>query len=163
MSSPRADENKFEEDVLPPHTGKHSKSTRVKFNADPAVRSIGDVVALFPGVASLSIPTETPVQTLGGFKAQEVTRKVGQFSFGDGPAVKAVLSFWYLLGEPGELPMVAEFSFDYAASPTAAGELEQFHPATVDGVNRLFNSLQGHAGWFNPNLTTKTAFALDAV
>ena len=162
VSSPQADENKFEEDVLPPHSAQLSKSTRVKFKADPAIKSISDVVALFPGVKPLAIPDETPVVTAGGFEAQEVVRKIGQLSFG-GPAVKAALSFWYLLGEPGELPMVGEFSFDYEAEQTGPGELEQFHPETVEGVNRFFNSLQAHAGWFNPNLTTKTAFVLDSL
>lgn len=162
VSSPKADENKFEEDILPPHASKYSKSTRVKFKADPAIKSVGDVVALFPGVKSLAIPEETPIETLNGFKAHEVARKIGQFSFG-GPEIKAALSFWYLLGVPNELPIVGEFSFDYEAAPTGAGELEQFHPATVDGVNRFYNSLQGHAGWFNFNLTTKTAFALDSI
>lgn len=161
VSSPQADENKFEEDVLPPHSAKFSKSTRVKFKADPAIKSIGDVVALFPGVRSLAIPEQTPVVTAGGFEAREVVRKIGQLSFG-GPEVKAALSFWYLLGEQGELPIVGEFSFDYDAEQTKPGELEQFHPATVDGVSRFFNSLQAHAGWFNPNLTTKTAFALES-
>ena len=59
--------------------------------------------------------------------------------------------------------MVGEFSFDYGATPTTAGSLEQFHAATVEGVNRLFNSTQGRASWFNTSLATKTAFALDSV
>ena len=77
VSSPQAGENKFEEDILPPHSSKFSKSTRVKFQSSPEIRSMADVAALFPGVSALGIPEETPVETLNGFKAQEVARKSG--------------------------------------------------------------------------------------
>ena len=156
-----ADKNEFEEDVLPPHTSKFSKSSRVKFKADPAPKKAGDLVAIFPGVASLNLPADTPVETVNGFEAHEVEREVGKFSFG-GPDVEASLSFWYLLGEEGELPLIAEFSFGYTAEATAAGALEQFHAATVEGADRFFKALQLHAGWLDFNLTTKTAFVLDS-
>ncbi|HEX8500536.1 MAG TPA: CYTH domain-containing protein [Pyrinomonadaceae bacterium] len=162
--SSREARNEFEEDVLPPHSVKFSKSSRVKFTADPAVRTVGDVVAIFPGVGRLGIPADTPVEVVNDFEAQEVEVELGGFTFGDGgPEVEASLSFWYLLGEDGELPMVGEFSFTYGAEETAEGELEQFHPETVDGADRFFNSLQAHAGWFNFSLTTKTAFPLDSI
>jgi hypothetical protein len=163
VSSPKADETKFEEDVLPPYSSKYSKSTRVKFKSDPAVKSVGDVTALFPGLKAFAIPEDTPVGVVNDFTAHEVVLKVGKFSFGGGPEVKAALSFWYLLGEEVELPMVGEFSFDYEAPKAGPGELEQFPFATVDGVSRLFAALQGQTGWFNFNLTTKTAFAVEVL
>lgn len=156
-----ADKNEFEEDVLPPHTSRFSKSSRVKFKADPALKKVGDLVAIFPGVASLKLPADMPVETVNGFEAHEFEREVGKFSFG-GPDVEASLSFWYLLGEEGELPLISEFSFGYPAESTAEGALEQFHAATVEGANRFFKALQVHAGWLDFDLTTKTAFVLDS-
>lgn len=180
LSNSQETEVEFEEDVLPPHSSKFSKSSKVKFTNDPSVTTVGRVAELFTGVARLGIPAETPVEVINGFEAQEVELELGHFTFGGGPEIKASLSFWYLLNEVGELPMVGEFSFTYDAEKgqdkkegdkkegDKKGEeeeprLEQFHPETVDGAHRVFNSLQAHAGWFNFNLTTKTAFVLDSI
>jgi hypothetical protein len=98
------------------------------------------------------------VVTVNDFTAREIARKLGQFRFGDETVVKAMASFWYLPGEPGDYPLVGELSFDYDASG-AAGGLEQFSPEVVRGANELFASLQRQSGWLDLAGTTKTAAA----
>ena len=74
----------------------------------------------------------------------------------------AGLSFWYLLGESEELPLVGEFSFDYDVLKNGKSDrdkLEQFPLPVVGGANRLFQALQKQAKWINFQATTKTAYA----
>lgn len=92
-------------------------------------------------------------------------RDLCKFQFGGPSELKAGLSFWYLPGGANSWPLVAEFSFDYDADEGAAGDgrLEEYPAATAGGANRLFAALHGQSGWFNPNVTTKTAFALEVL
>jgi hypothetical protein len=68
--------------------------------------------------------------------------------------------------EDDELPLIAEFSFDYDALDENAGhsgDLEQFPRQLVTGASRLFLELQEHTSWVLASSTTKTAFALEAL
>ena len=59
---------------------------------------------------------------------------------------------------------ISKPSFDYDVTGGAGTDnLEQFPSAAAEGANRLFAALQSQAGWFHPNGTTKTAFALKAL
>ena len=73
--------------------------------------------------------------------------------------------FWYLPEGDEGWPLVGEFSFDYDEPKGGRGakKLEQYPAKSVEGANRLFAALQGQAGWFDPNGTTKTAFALEVL
>ncbi len=149
---------KFEQDILPPFAGAFAHSVSFETKQDPDLATVADLVALFPGLQSLALPAATAVATVNGFTAQEVARKLGKLRFGDAPVVKAMASFWYLAGAPGDYPLVAEFSFDYDA-PGPPDALEQFPPLVVRGANDLFASLQRQPGWLDLSGTTKTAAA----
>jgi hypothetical protein len=164
VSSPQAGEMKFEEDVLPPFVSKFSRSNSLASQQTPDADTVRKVVALFPGLASLKLGPDVAVKKVNDFTAAEVARKLCKFQFGGPPNLKASLSFWYLTPGEGVWPLICEFSFDYDASKGgAADKLEQFPAATVTGANRLFEALQGQAGWVNLSATTKTAFALEAL
>jgi CYTH domain len=149
---------KFEEDILPPFAGAFAHSVSFETKTDPEVDSVADLVTLFPGLRGLSLPAGTSVGTVNGFTAREIARKLGKVRFGDETLVKAMASFWYLAGAPGDYPLVAEFSFDYDA-PGSTDALEQFPPRVVRGSNDLFASLQRQSGWLDLTGTTKTAAA----
>ena len=155
---------KFEEDILPPFVSKFSHSTSIKTTAKPDVSSIEKLTSLFPGLKQLTLDGKMAVKTINNFTALEVVRKLCKFQFGEPPIIKASLSFWYLKEDTGDWPLVGEFSFDYDALDSGAGDkLELFPSKAVDGTNRFFISLQRQSGWLNLNVTTKTAFALEVL
>jgi hypothetical protein len=164
VSSPQGGEMKFEEDVLPPFISKFSRSNSLESQQPPDADTARKLVALFPGLGRLNLGPDVAVRKVNGFTAAEVARKLCKFQFGGPPNLKAGLSFWYLTPDEEGWPLICEFSFDYDASKGgAADKLEQFPAATVAGANRLFETLQGQAGWVNLAAMTKTAFALDAL
>lgn len=160
---PINDELKFEEDITPPFISKFSKSTSLETTTKPVLDKISDVVDIFSGLDDLKLPKDTPVEIVNSFQAHEVSHKFGSFKFGD-KKIKAAFSFWYLLGKDSEIPIVAEFSFDYGAKDSEGDfQLEMFSTETVSGANKLFLSLQNQLGWLNLNSTTKTAFAIESM
>lgn len=176
-------DGKFEEDILPPFRSNFSRSNTLKSDEPRVIRTMDDVVALFPGLHELGIAGATPIEIANGFKAQELVLHVGGIDFGDEEPVKMSLSFWYLLESRQDWPMVGEFSFDYDALKAKEkkdgkdGEkkddekkegdevllLEQFPQATVKGTHEFFRALQLQAGWLDLSGTTKSAFALSGV
>lgn len=162
LSSSKAGKVKFEEDVLPPFTSKFSHSNSIETAEMPQLKTMKEVVSLFPGLASLSVDENTPVKTANDFKALEVVRKLCKFQFGETDVVKASLSFWYLLGD-ADWPLVAEFSFDYDAAGKTEDKLEEFPIKTAAGASRFFAALQNQAGWLDLGGTTKTSFALEVL
>jgi len=164
LSSPQGGEAKFEEDILPPFISKFSNSNSLKSQTAPDLNDVRKVTALFPGLAGLNMGGDVAIKTVNGFTAVEVDRKLCKFQFGGKPNLKASLSFWYLKPDEMGWPLVCEFSFDYDATGGGGTDnLEQYPSAAAEGANRLFAALQSQAGWFNPNGTTKTAFALEAL
>lgn len=146
---------KFEEDILPPFQSKFSHSNSVKSKKVPKLTKMGKVIDLFPGLETLKIDKDTSIKKVNKFTAHETFRKVAQVKFSQEPVVKLGLSFWYLLGKKGELPLVAEFSFDYDDESKS----EQFPLEVIMGSKSFFHSLQKQSGWLNFQGTTKTAFA----
>ena len=128
---------------------------------------VGDVVERFPelNLDALEVQESTRLELVNDFTAQEIAIKIGKLRFDEATEVKAALSLWYLEGgEEQQLPLVAEFSFDYdAPEGTQQEDLETFPQSVVLGANRLFQSLQKQAGWISPNFTTKTAFAYEGL
>jgi hypothetical protein len=163
VSSSDKGKAKFEEDVMPPFISKFSHSITVKKKTPPELSTMEQVTALFPSLAALGLDDKTTVKTIKKFEAVEIVHKLCKFQFARSRAAKASLSFWYLPGDETNWPLVTEFSFDYDAPPVADGELESYPTALVTGANNLFSALQNQAGWIDPNGTTKTAFALDAL
>ena len=166
-------EYKFEEDIIPPFASKYSNSTSFrKKNKAPKLETMDDAVELFPGLKGVEVPDDTELRRVNAFEAQEFVHWVGKIQFANEPVVKCAMSFWYLVGEPNELPLVAEFSFDYdqpdledlecgKVNPNA-GALEQFPAPLVDKTGRFFRALQKQDGWMNFRATTKTAYAYEA-
>ena len=165
LSSPEDGKTKFEEDILPPFVSKFSHSISIETDEDPELDTMNKVMDLFPGLRELDIDENTPVETVNDFKVLEVVRKLCKLKFGEGPTIKASLSFWYFRGQEKGWPLVGEFSFDYDVVDNEAGEdeLEMYPPQTVEGANRLFNALQKQEGWLSFSTTTKTAFALEGL
>lgn len=158
---------KFEEDILPPFRSKFALSTKIRLDEEPQVAALSDVLSLFPGLDPEEIEAKeaAPVRTVNGFQANEVSRRLCKLLFDKkDPEVKAALSFWYLGSGEGELPLVAEFSFDYDVDDVGlSDQLEQFPSHVVEGCNRLFESLQRQTAWTNPDFTTKTGYAYNAL
>ena len=153
---------KFEEDIIPPFSSKFSRSISVYEEKLPDLGDLKKVANLFPGLKKMPFDERMDVEIVNQFKAYEIFRKVAKLKFEEEPIVKAGLSFWYLLGESEELPLVGEFSFDYDVLKNGkkdADKLEQFPITVVAGANRLFQALQKQAGWINFQATTKTAYA----
>lgn len=151
---------------MPPFTAKFSHSTSVKRKKEPDLRSIEQVVDLFPGVAALNIAADTPVAKVNGFEAHEIACWVGKLKFEQKPIVKAAVTFWYLIGKGHELPLIVEFSFDYDAPDETSediSKLEQYPIQVVAGTYRFFRTLQRQSDWINFNATTKTAYAYEAL
>lgn len=159
-------DTKFEEDIIPPFISKFSQSTSIEMDEEPSLNTIADVKNIFKGLTNLNIPIDSPIKTVNDFKAYETKRELGKIEFKKIPRVKPCLSFWYLMGEDRELPLVAEFSFDYDALKNDHKErnylLEQFPPHIVEATNLFFNTLQKQSGWIDLSATTKTAYAYDA-
>ena len=153
---------KFEEDILPPFVSKFSHSNSVKSDTRPDIKTLKDVVALFPGIARLGIDENTPVKTANDFRALEVVRKLCKFQFEKTETIKASLSFWYLVDDT-DWPLVSEFSFDYDAADKDESKLEKYSLNVVEGAKGLFGALQNQTGWLDFSTTTKTAFALEVL
>jgi hypothetical protein len=159
-------DTKFEEDIIPPFISKFSHSTSIEMDEEPRLDTVVDVMGIFPGLANLNISKNNPIQTVNNFKAHEIKRELGKIKFGEKPRVKPCLSFWYLLGEESEIPLVAEFSFDYDVLENGYDArdclLEQFPRHVVEATNIFFTTLQKQSDWINLNATTKTAYAYNA-
>jgi hypothetical protein len=153
---------KFEEDILPPFVSKFSHSNSIETNTRPRFETMKDVVALFPGIASLGIDENTPVKTANDFTALEVVRKLCKFQFEQTETVKASLSFWYLVDDT-DWPLISEFSFDYDAAEKDESALEKYSLDVVEGAKGFFSSVQNQTGWLDFTTTTKTAFALEVL
>jgi hypothetical protein len=176
VSCPKAKKKgfKFEEDILPPFISKFSHSASLEGSKLPPLATVSDAAQLFPGLGALGFSPDTRLVKANDFTAREVVRWIGQLALGKTPIapgsplpdfiVKVCLNFWYLIGkEDDELPLLAEFSFDYDANAGNTGDLEQFPRELVTAASRLYLELQDHTSWALASSTTKTAFALEAL
>lgn len=162
-------DTKFEEDILYGFRSKFAHSTKVKFNARPSLKQMGDVLSIFP---NLIIPETSSTDTISivcDFEAFEIKRESGKIDFGEKPKIKPCLSFWYSSEEATGEPIVAEFSFDYDVSKAEKkrliqqpNTLETFTLPIVKQTAAFFESLQifdNAEKWFDFKGTTKTASA----
>lgn len=157
---------KFEEDILRQSVSKFAHSTSIHLADRPNLDTLADVINIFAGLERLNIPGTTSIATVNNFEAHEIKRESGKFNFGQKPKVKPCLSFWYCPDQTGNLPLVAEFSFDYDVLDEEMtrltqhpDQLEQFPLPVVKAANDFFNALQDRQEWFDFEGTTKTAFA----
>jgi hypothetical protein len=157
-SSPLGGEHKFEEDVVPPFSSQYSRSNTLEDQKDDALpATVDQAAALFPALGTLGIIAQTPLETVGGLVVNEVARRVGGFRIGDGPILEMSHTFWYVGNTENHYPMVAEFSFEFAADDGV------FPPPTVEGASKVYHELQQQAGWLDVAGTTKSALVAGGV
>jgi hypothetical protein len=169
------DDVKFEEDVVPPFASKFSYSVSFKSKDLPSIKTMGDAVAVFPGLAAYDIPDRTPLRVVNGFRAHEVAHFIGKLKLDKMPTergvdklpdfvVKVALNHWYLRPDESDYPLVTEFSFGFDANSQKDDDrLEMFPPTVVAGANRLFRDVQNQAGWLAQFGSTKTAYAFEVL
>ncbi|MBX7237552.1 MAG: hypothetical protein K1X65_24460 [Caldilineales bacterium] len=169
------DDLKFEEDVVPPFVSKFSYSVSFKSKEPPSILTMGDAIALFPGLAAYDIPDRAMLRVVNGFRAHEVAHFIGKLKLDKMPTergaaelpefvVKVALNHWYLRPDENDYPLVTEFSFGFDAnSQKDADELEKFPPTVVAGANRLFRDVQNQAGWLAQFGSTKTAYVFEVM
>jgi hypothetical protein len=175
-----ADDAEFEEDIAPlirrtftpagevhvafaqPPTMRSlfSQSATVGIEKDFAIRSLRDVIGLFPGFATalrrIGIDEEIVRTRLrSGERVHELVFNGALVDLGENVDAEFDLTLWYA-DETAE-PMVAELSFKYATN----------NGAVPGGVARramiLFQALQDTLGdWASPERETKTSVALPA-
>jgi hypothetical protein len=153
---------KFEEDILPPFRSQFSHSMAIKTPTLPALKTMGDVIALFPGLRDFGLSNTMPLHIVNNFTAHEIVQNVCHIQFQDSMKIKAGLSFWYFDAKTTAWPLVTEFAFDYDVEDAiAAPQLEAYPTSVVEGARRLFHTLQKQSGWVNAAMTTKTAFVYE--
>lgn len=163
LSCTRKADLKFEEDIIPPFASKFSHSAATKFKSEPEFTKFKDLVDLFPGLKSIGVTGNPKINPVRSFRAHEIAHKIGLLDFPSRTKVKACLSFWYMLEEPREWPLVTEFSFDFDAAETDGDRLEEFPTRLVEHTNGFFHSLRAQSGWIDLKSTTKTAYAYTAL
>jgi hypothetical protein len=151
------DDLKFEEDILPPFRSLFSQSNSLRTPTAPEIENVEHLVDLFPGLNNLDLPRSLKLAVVNGFRPVEVFVKLCKVKFGDGPKIKCGLSLWYH-STSDAWPLISELAYDYEADGG-----DDFPLQVVEGANHLYASLQRQPGWFNPNETTKTVFAYEAV
>ncbi|MEZ4866967.1 MAG: hypothetical protein R3C14_36935 [Caldilineaceae bacterium] len=171
----KADDNKFEEDVLPPFMSRFAASVSLKTEKSLQLETIGDLAELFAGIGQLDLAKTMPLRVVNGFHAHEVLHYLGKLKLDKQPTtrgakapdfvIKVALNHWYLRDDEDDYPLVTEFSFscDAVMADTAANQLELFPPTIIAGANRLFRDLQNQAGWLAQFGTTKTAYVFDVL
>jgi len=148
---------KFEEDIVPPLESKFSRSNSIEYSQLPNLETLSDLVAIFPGLDKLSIPASTSIKRVNDFTAHEVCLKVTKrIKFTqNSPKVKACFSFWYLIGNDDEYPLISEFSFDYDIPENISEDFQEF----IKAANLFFANLQKFPDWLSSGNSTKTSFA----
>jgi hypothetical protein len=152
--------SKFEEDITPPFISKFSKSCSIELLEKPKLKTVADIVELFPKLEELGISQESSVKKVNGFTAYEVVNEAGQIQFGkeEKASVEVCFSFWYLFERAEGFPLIGEFSFNYDADNN-----ENFPIEVIKGANQFFVALQKQVGWLDFNNTTKTAYAYESL
>jgi uncharacterized protein YjbK len=157
---------KFEEDILANGSSKFSHSVSIKkkkpWLVKNELKTMDNVIKLFPGLKDLDSCNEATMQIVNDFKAHEIVGKVGYIDFDNGQTeIKAELSFWYLLGKSDEFPLIVEFScgYDALANGAVPNQLEQFPIEVVRKTHLLFKTLKKQVGWVSETAMTKTNYA----
>ena len=148
--------SKFEEDIVPPFESKFSLSNSIEYSSLPILETISDLVAIFPSIGKLSIPDSTPIRRVNDFTVREVCLKANKrIKFTPTSAkIKACFSFWYLLGNDDEYPLISEFSFDYDIPDNISDDFQEF----IEVANLFFTNLQKFSDWLSSGNSTKTNF-----
>jgi len=147
---------KFEEDIKPRFQALYSFSSSVRVKPDTKLETLGDVYALFPGLAEAveDLPKSAPLTMVGDFTGYERVIKGTTFQIRKDPEVFAEcsLTLWYVT-EQGKEPVVAEFSFKYE------DEKEEYTAAMARRAYDAFLAIQDKLiDWIDGEAMTKTAY-----
>ncbi len=147
---------KFEEDIKPPFISLYSYSASTAVAASARLESMIEPLRLFPDLeAQLDHCNEDDALLIvGDLSIRELVLTGGSFDFGAAAGMQAecALILWYEHEGDHSRPLLAEFSFRYKDSKEHySGEL-----ATI--ALDTFEVLQTLEHWYDPALTTKTAY-----
>jgi hypothetical protein len=147
---------KFEEDVKPPFVSVFSFSTTQPLESGQALKQMGDVAGLSPGLADAldDLPHESPLVLVRDFVGREVVLEGALLLLGSRDIdAECALVVWYDEGEQDTTPVVVEFSFKYG------DEEEEYRSSVAGDAFTILRLLQSGIGdWVDPNPKTKTAF-----
>ena len=130
-----------------------SKSAQADVAGAPC--TLGEAARLFPPLADLGLPLETPLAVVNGRKVQETSYPAGTLELAPGVEAKAGVAVWKPLGKAGAAPVLAEFSFSLKVD-------ERADPAEVrkaqGSAERLLTSLRREAADWASGGGTKTEY-----
>ncbi|WP_271893697.1 hypothetical protein [Candidatus Phyllobacterium onerii] len=138
---------KLEDDIVPPFKETFSHSTTEPLAATKKLNSLDDVTSLFPGIASLNLPTKDILSLVGKLDITERTYTGVDSDLGAKDADFS-LTLWYV-GTAAK-PAIAELSFKVKSDGGA------FNNKVTERSKLLFDTLQGMTQWVSSSSTTKT-------
>ena len=168
LSTADKGDSKFEEDILANAASKFSHAVSIKkktpWSVNNDIKTLDDVIQLFPGLKVLDSCNKAKVQIVNDFKADEIAYELGYIEFDQGQTkIKTVLNFWYL-DKQDRFPLIVEFSFGYDAliNEAVPNQLEQFPIGVVEKTHLWFKTLNKQVGWVSELAMTKTSYAYQA-
>jgi hypothetical protein len=155
-------ETKFEKDIKPVEgrmRSLYSYSSSGRTRGDFSVRTVGDIMAWFPGLKlDLEVDKKEPVTPVGGFMARELVMTGGRLHFGGAQIAECAAVLWYDASEHSTMPVVAEFSFRHPAEATKAAS---FTAPEARAAYRAFRTALALDAWVAPRQQTKTAYVYE--
>jgi hypothetical protein len=165
----------FEEDIIPKDdctnsrfpdfASKFSHSVSFHTKKELKLKTLRDLLSIFPGLNVLNIDADTELHKGNNFEAKEIFIKLGKIKFLDKKynTDDLSLSFWYL--PKRETPEIIEFSFDYYAKEKPDGSdknsfIEEFPISLVRKANDFYLALLNEHEFVDLKTSkTKTEFA----
>ncbi|HOW49204.1 MAG TPA: hypothetical protein P5024_11860 [Burkholderiaceae bacterium] len=144
---------KLEEDVVPPGTGKLSRSATVRIVPRQAPRTLAQAAELFPALKRLAT-SDAPLEVVEGLKVKETVYKLPDWRVA-GVKFEAGLSVWHAASDGRLLFVESDFSYDVPQDPAKAREV-------AEKAQALFAAMQADAAWAGARTQTKTDFTYGA-
>jgi len=150
MGSQSQAETKFEEDIGVPFITKYSHSTKQPLGSDTELKTLGDIVRLYPGLKESHFDLDESINLVSGLMITEKLYKGAKVDLGKKNG-KFTLTLWYISPDSTS-PVIAEISFKYGDAD------ENYSKKVVTRAKRLFEMMQGMSDWVAKTSSTKTAF-----
>jgi hypothetical protein len=153
---------KLEKDIKPVDgrmRSLYSYSSSGRTRSDCSVATVGDIMALFPGLKSdLDVDEKEPVTPVGGFMARELVLTGGRLRLGTVQVAECAAVLWYDASAHSTTPVVADFSFRHPAEATKA---PRFTATEARAAYRAFRTALALDAWIAPRQQTKTAYVYE--
>lgn len=152
-------EVKFEKDIKPV-VGRmrslYSYSSSGRTAGTFSVRTVADIMALFPGLKPhLDIDAETAVSPVGDFTARELVFTGARLSLTTRQEAACAAVLWYDASGDPTTPVVAEFSFRHREKKPHD---PRFNAAEAGAAYLAFRTALTLGAWVDPTQQTKTAY-----